>query len=162
MKMLLIGILMTAVPVLGQAPAPAAMKNMATSADVQALIARGKAEIKPGDVFKSYTIVSLAPYTVGLEYRVAMNPPSVHEKEAELFYVIEGSGTLTVGGTLVNEKRTNSSNLAGTVIQGGTSYSLSKGDFFFVPEKTPHQWTPVGGPVVDMSLHVSRPLPAAQ
>lgn len=145
-----------------QAPAPAAMKNMATSADVQALIARAKKEIKPGEPFKGYPIVGLAPYSVGLEYRPGSVPPAIHEKQAELFYVIQGKGTLTVGGTLVNEKRTNPTNLAGTAIQGGKSYSLSKGAFFFVPENTPHQWTPVGGSIVTMSLHLPRPLPAAQ
>ncbi len=164
MKMLALGLLMAAVPVFGQAaaPAPAAMTNMATSADVQALIARAKAEIKPGEMFKSYPIVSLAPYTVSLEYRPGAVAPSIHEKQAELFYVIEGAGTLRVGGTLVGEKRTNTTNLGGTAILGGTDYSLSKGDFFFVPEGTPHGWTPKGGPLVTMSFHLPRPLPATQ
>jgi mannose-6-phosphate isomerase-like protein (cupin superfamily) len=164
-KMLAVGFLTASAVVFGQAaapPPPAAMNNMATSADVQALIAKAKSEIKPGDAMKGYTIVSLAPYTVGLEYRVGIVPPSVHENQAELFYVLEGSGTLTMGGTLVNEKRTNPSNLGGTAIQGGTNYSLSKGDFFLVPEGQPHMWTPVGGPLVDMSLHLNRPLPAVQ
>ena len=162
-RMIAVGILMAAaVTAFGQAPAPASMKSMATSADVQALIAKAKAEIKPGEVSKSYTIVGLAPYVVGLEYRPGSVLPAIHEKQAELFYVIQGSGTLTVGGTLVDEKRTNPSNLGGTAIKGGTSYSLSQGDFYIVPEGTPHQWVPVGGPLVTMSLHLDRPLPAAQ
>ena len=171
-KMIAVGLLMAVTPAFGQtgaaqtsaaaAPAPASMKTMATSADVQALIARAKAEIKPDEPFKGYPIVGLAPYSVGLEYRPGVVPPAVHEKQAELFYVIQGSGTLTVGGTLVDGKRTNPTNLSGTAIQGGTNYSLSKGDFFIVPENTPHQWVPVGGPLVTMSLHLNHPLPPAQ
>ena len=49
----------------------------------------------------------------------AVGPASVHEKEAELFYVIDGSGTLVTGGKLVGETRTNADNLAGTAIEGG-------------------------------------------
>ncbi len=161
MKLLVVGFLMAVVPVFGQAPAPAAMANMATSADVQKLIAKARAEAKPGEM-KSYPIVSLAPYTVGLEYRVGPVAPMLHEKQAELVYVIEGSATLTVGGSLVGEKRTNATNLGGMAIQGGTDYALSKGDFFFIPEKTAHVWTPKGGPLVTMSFHLPRPVPAAQ
>src|SRR5712664_4091101 len=45
-------------------------------------------------------IVRLAPYNANLEYRVAgVNAPaSMHEREAEMFYVVEGSGTLVTGG----------------------------------------------------------------
>ncbi len=156
-------ILMSAVQAFGEAmgaPAPA-MKNLATSADVQALIAKARSELKPGDPYKGETIVKLAPYTVALEYRASRVPPAIHETEAELFYVIEGSGTLTVGGTLTDEHRTNPSNLGGASIQGGTDYSLTKGDFYFVPEGTPHLWTPVGGPLVTMSMHLARPAIAA-
>lgn len=161
-RVIAVGILMAAAATtFGQAPAPATMKNMATSADVQALIARAKAEIKPGEM-KSIPIVSLAPYSVGLEYRNGPVAPMLHEKQAELVYVIEGTGTLTVGGTLVGEKRTNATALGGTGIQGGTDYALSKGDFFFISEATPHVWTPKGGPLVTMSLHLDRPVPAAQ
>jgi mannose-6-phosphate isomerase-like protein (cupin superfamily) len=155
-------VLMSAMQAFGQAaPAPAAMKNLATAADVQALIAKARSELKPGEPFKSETIVKLAPYTVALEYRASRVPPSIHETEAELFYVIEGSGTLTVGGKLTDEHRTNPTNLGGSSIQGGTDYSLTKGDFYFVPEGTPHLWTPVGGPLVTMSMHLARPVTAA-
>jgi mannose-6-phosphate isomerase-like protein (cupin superfamily) len=158
-------VLMSAALALGQAtagpPPAAAMKNLATSADVQALIAKARSELKPGDPYKGETIVKLAPYTVSLEYRALPVPPSIHETEAELFYVIQGSGTLTVGGTLTEQHRTNPSNLGGTSIQSGTDYSLTKGDFYFVPEGVPHMWTPVGGPLVTMSMHLPRPAAAA-
>ena len=140
------------------APAPAMLKQLATSADIQALIARAKATIKPGQTYVGQTIVALAPYDVSLDYRVLPVPPAIHEKQAELFYVIAGSGTLTVGGTLTDAKRTNAANLSGTAIQGGTDYALSQGDFYFVPEGVPHMWTPVGGPLIDMSLHLPRPV----
>jgi hypothetical protein len=37
----------------------------------------------------------------------------VHELDAELFYVIDGSGTVVTGGKLTGETRTNAENLRG-------------------------------------------------
>lgn len=133
------------------------MQDLATSAHVQALIAKAKSELKNGQSAVNETILQLAPYRISLEYRALPNNPSVHETEDELIYIIDGAGTLTVGGTLVGEKRTNQANLSGTAIQGGTDIHVSKGDFYIVPKNTPHMFAPLGGPLVDMSLH----LPAA-
>ena len=80
----------------------------------------------------------------------------MHEAEAEVFYVVEGSATLTTGGTLRNEKRSNPTNLSGVGIDGGSSRRISKGDFFLVPENTPHQFTGAADALILMSLHVPR------
>jgi mannose-6-phosphate isomerase-like protein (cupin superfamily) len=86
----------------------------------------------------------------------------VHIHEAEVFYVIDGSCTFVSGGKLTEPKQTNPENLSGTAIEGGTTTTLSKGDFMVVPENTPHQVTAVlGGPVVFMTLHVPRPAAGA-
>ena len=106
------------------------LKTMSSSADVAALIAKAKAERKADQPTFTQRILQFAPYTASLEYRAAVGPAAVHEKEAEMFYVIEGSGTLMLGGKLVNEKRSNAENLTGTAIEGGTSHKVGKGDFF--------------------------------
>ena len=82
--------------------------------------------------------------------------PAVHEKEAELFYVIDGSGTMVTGGKLVEEKRTNEANLTGSSIQGGVTKKISKGDWIMVPEGVPHQIPNVDGPLTVMTLHLPR------
>ena len=55
---------------------------------------------------------------------------------------------------LKDEKRTNPTNLSGTAIDGGSSRKVSKGDFFVVPQNTPHGFTDVGNALVLMSVHV--------
>ena len=55
----------------------------------------------------SEPILRLAPYRADLEYRVAVGPAAVHIHEAEVFYVIDGSCTMTVGGRLTEEKQSN-------------------------------------------------------
>jgi mannose-6-phosphate isomerase-like protein (cupin superfamily) len=136
-------------------------KTFTTSADIEALIARAASAHKPG-TFSSEYIAALAPYHVNLEYRSTPTHPAVHLKEAELIYVIRGSGTLTVGGTMDNSKPAKPGNLSGTGISGGTAEPLAPGNFAFVPEGTPHWFSAVTGtgPLVTMAFHVPRPLPA--
>ena len=106
-------------------------------------------------------MIRLAPYNVSLEYRAAVANAAVHETEAELFYVIDGSATLVTGGKLKNETRTNETNLSGSGIEGGQSRHVAKGDFIMVPEGTPHWFSAIDGTVVLMSLHLPHaPKPA--
>ena len=132
--------------------AAAETKTYASAADVQALIAQKKAA----------PLLAAAPYSVNMEYRATIGPAAVHEREAEIFYIIEGTGTLETGGKLVNETRTNPTNLSGTGVEGGSLRTVSKGDFILVPEGTPHWFSAIGGNgvLVDMSIHVPRPVPS--
>lgn len=136
------------------------MKLFSSAADVQELIAKAKRDRKGNQPTVIEPILRLAPYNANLEYRAAVGPAAVHETEAEIFYVIEGSGTMTTGGKLTEEKRTNAENLTGTGIEGGSSRTLAKGDFLIVPEKTPHWVSAINGSIVFMTLHVPRPVPA--
>ena len=144
-------------PVFAQAPAtPPAPKLFASAGDVTALIANAKKERKPDQPNFVQPILRLAPYNANLEYRVAgVNAPaSVHEREAEMFFVVEGSGTVVTGGKLKEERRTNPENLSGTGIDGGTRKRVSKGDFVMVPEGVPHWFGEIDGALVLMSIHL--------
>jgi mannose-6-phosphate isomerase-like protein (cupin superfamily) len=138
-----------------QQPA-SATKTYSSAADVVALMAKAKAEHKDGQPIVAERILQLAPYSANLEYRTSVGPAAVHEKEAELFYVIDGSATLITGGKLVNEKPSTADNLTGTGIEGGKSQAVAKGDFVIVPENTPHWFSAINGTIVLMSLHVPR------
>jgi mannose-6-phosphate isomerase-like protein (cupin superfamily) len=146
---------------IAQQPAATAIKTFASSADVAALAAKAKSERKGDQPTVSERILQLAPYNANLEYRASVGPAAVHETEAEMFYVIDGTATMTTGGKLVNEKRTNAENLTGTAIEGGESRTVAKGDFIIVPEKTPHWFSAIQGTITLMTLHVPRPVPAA-
>jgi mannose-6-phosphate isomerase-like protein (cupin superfamily) len=135
---------------------PPAMKTFTSSAEITALIAKAKSERKGDAPLVAERILSLAPYNANLEYRGAVGPAAVHEKEAEMFYVIDGSATLVTGGKLVNESRTNPENLTGTAIENGKSQAVAKGDFVIVPQNTPHWFSAINGTIVLMSLHVPR------
>ncbi len=147
--------LLTCVPVQAQAPA-ADIRTFASSADVQALIANARRIHKPGQAVVAQAILKLAPYTASLEYRTAVGAAAVHEKEAEFFYVVDGSATLVTGGRLADERRANPANLTGSGIEGGQSQTVAKGDFIVVPENTPHWFSAINGELILMSLHVPR------
>jgi mannose-6-phosphate isomerase-like protein (cupin superfamily) len=108
---LVVTLVATAVGVCAQQPAA---KTFTGSADVTAMIAKAKNERKPDQGNFIQPLLQAAPYTANLEYRVkgVDTNPNVHEKEAELFYVIEGGGTLTTGGKLRDEKRLNPTNFS--------------------------------------------------
>ena len=76
--------------VFAQQPAP---KTFASAADVAAMTTKAKNERKLDQANFIQPLLQAAPYTVNLEYRVkdVKGNPTVHETEAEMFYVIEGS-----------------------------------------------------------------------
>lgn len=132
------------------APQP---KEFASAADVQAMIAKAKNDRKDGQAIVNQNILRLAPYAANLEYRASVGPASQHDTEAEMFYVVDGSGTLVTGGKIVGETR-NGVNLSGTAIDGGQAREVAKGDFIMVPQKTPHWFSKINGVLVLMSIHL--------
>jgi mannose-6-phosphate isomerase-like protein (cupin superfamily) len=134
------------------------MKNFIANGEIASLVAKAKADRKDNQPLVAEPILSLAPYRAQIEYRPATSPAAVHEKDAELMFVLEGAGNIVTGGKLTEEKRTNANNLSGASIDGGKTQAVVKGEWFFVPENTPHQVVPTGGaPIVLITLHVPRP-----
>src|SRR4029453_9273964 len=104
-------------PAQNQATAAAPLQGgQVTAAELAAIVAK-----QPKDRNGNQTFLQLAPYNVSMEHR--MNVPqnaAIHDKEAELFYVIEGSATLVTGGKLVNPTR-NGDNQTASTVEGGSS-----------------------------------------
>ena len=65
----------------------------------------------------------------------------IHAKEADLFYVIEGSATQVLGGSVIGGRETAPGQIRGSKIDGGQTYHLGKGDVMWVPAGMPH-WFP--------------------
>jgi mannose-6-phosphate isomerase-like protein (cupin superfamily) len=123
--------------------------------EIMALVEKAKADRKGDAPLVSKPILSLTPYKAMLEYRPATAPAALHEKDAELMVVLDGTGNIVTGGKIVNEERVNAANTRGPSIDGGTTQAVVKGDMLIVPANTPHQVIPTGGaPIVLMTLHV--------
>jgi mannose-6-phosphate isomerase-like protein (cupin superfamily) len=143
------------------APTPSAQvplpdKTFGSAGDIAALVAAAKAKAKPGDSNIGQNLLSLAPYKVSVEYRPLRGAASVHEVDAELIYVVQGSGAIQIGGVMMNVKRVNATNLTGDSIEGGETRALAKGDVLIVPQNTPHQVVSVDSTLVFLTFHVPR------
>jgi len=140
-----------------QTPAPAptdrARATHFTAADLQSALAK-----LPSDrAAASVRVFSLDPYNVAVEQRQPRaQGASLHEAQAELFYVIDGSATMITGGTIADGKR-NGTNIQGTAIEGGTRIAFNKGDFIMVPSGVPHQFVDITAPVRVMSMYLPNP-----
>ena len=133
-------------------------KSFSSAADVQSMIEKAKNERKPDQPNFIQQILQAAPYNVNLEYRVQGidTNPNIHDVEAEMVYVVEGAGVLTIGGKLKDERRTNDKNRTGSKLEGGTPRRIAKGDYAMIPENTAHSFTQVEGRLVIMSVHMPR------
>jgi mannose-6-phosphate isomerase-like protein (cupin superfamily) len=139
---------------------PAPPRTFVSDKEIMGLIDKAKAERKDDAPLVSVRILTLAPYRAQLEYRPGTAPASVHERDAELFVVVEGTGIMVTGGKLVDEKRTNANNLSGSSISSGNSQAIAKGDMLIVAANTPHQVLPTGNaPIILMTFHVPDPAP---
>src|SRR5205809_6411306 len=99
-----------------QPPAAPLQGGQVTAADLAAIVAK-----QPKDRTGTQTFLQLAPYNVSMEHRVnvAQNA-AVHDKEAELFYVVDGNATMVTGGKLVNPTR-NGDNQTAATVEGATT-----------------------------------------
>jgi mannose-6-phosphate isomerase-like protein (cupin superfamily) len=80
----------------------------------------------------------------------------------EIYYMLEGSGTLVTDGTLADERSTGNSpntgrpNFAGSRIEGGTSRRMVPGDVVIIPGNVNHWWSSLDS---DIRYLIFRPDP---
>src|SRR3569833_773219 len=141
-------------PVAGRAPAASKLVNHAADLPAKTEKAKATATTSPR-FFGGDTILSLAPYRGGLEYRTAKGIASVHKDDGEFMLVLEGEGVVVAGGTVVNPKDLGA-NIDGDAIAGGVDHRMKKGDWVFVPKGLPHL-ARTDGTFELATLHVRQP-----
>lgn len=102
-------------------------------------------------------LASSDQYTVTANRRTANGKPEIHEKETDIFYIVDGSATLVIGGTAIEAKQTRPFQMLGTSIEGGQSYEVKEGDFFVIPAGTPHWYKQVNGSVNYLTIKSIKP-----
>jgi glc operon protein GlcG len=91
-------------------------------------------------------LAETAGYTVNTSRRVEPGLAEVHGRETDVFYVVEGTATLVVGGTVVEPQSISADEIRGKAVNGGETHQLKPGDVVVIPPGTPHQFTKVHGP----------------
>jgi mannose-6-phosphate isomerase-like protein (cupin superfamily) len=151
--------LLSALPAAAQPPLPA---TGISAADVQTFL-----NALPRDAVsdRPIRVVDVGGSKVGV-YGVFRPKASTQEaivhntRVSEVYYMLDGVGTLVTGGTLA-EPRRESPGLTGTSVRsdrldGGVSRRMTRGDIVIIPGGTPHWWSNLEG---DISYLIVRPDP---
>ena len=106
----------------------------------------------------------------GLQLRVAVQhernkaaaAAEVHDASDDVYYVLEGTATLTLGGCLEAPREIEPGEWRAARISGGRVVEIRKGDLVVVPRGTPHMRSTVGKEFSMILIKVwAKPLPAA-
>src|SRR4051812_14186059 len=96
----------------------------------------------------------------GMQLRVAVQhdklrknaDAEVHDESDDVYYVLDGTAELTLGGTLDQPREATSGEWKSKKINGGTTIRITQGDLIVVPRGTPHQRNTVDGKEFSMIL----------
>lgn len=84
-------------------------------------------------------------YMVHASRREKSGMSEIHELDTDIIYVLEGTATFVTGGKSVDTKQTAANEFRGSMIEGGETRQLKKGDVVIVPKGTPHWFKEVSG-----------------
>jgi mannose-6-phosphate isomerase-like protein (cupin superfamily) len=96
----------------------------------------------------------------GMQLRVAVQhdktrptaTAELHDASDDVYYVLEGTATLTLGGKLDAPHEVEPGEWRGPRIIGGQTFELAKGDLIIVPRGTPHHRITAAGKEFSMIL----------
>jgi mannose-6-phosphate isomerase-like protein (cupin superfamily) len=103
----------------------------------------------------------------GMQLRVAVQhdksrptaTAELHDASDDVYYVLDGSATLTLGGRLESPREAEPGEWRSTKIIGGQTFEIKKGDLIVVPRGTPHQRTGKDFSMILIKIY-AKPLPA--
>lgn len=84
-------------------------------------------------------------YMVHASRREKAGMSEIHELDTDIIYVLDGTATFVTGGKSVDSKMTAANEFRGSMIDGGETRTLKKGDVVIVPKGTPHWFKQVDG-----------------
>jgi len=151
--------LTAALPAAAQTPTPA---TDVTATDIQTFL---KALPRDAVSDRPIRVVDVGGYKVGtygvFRPKSARQEAILHRtKVTEIYFILDGSGTLVTGGTLAAPTN-DTQGLTGTSvrsakIEGGVTRHMGPGDVVIIPGGTPHWWSSLDG---DLSYLIFRPDP---
>jgi mannose-6-phosphate isomerase-like protein (cupin superfamily) len=120
------------------APAPGSAGIFRAGADLQAALDRAKAD---GGELAGASITATDQYRGSMVHRTAPNGAIAHPGNTELHYIVEGSGTVETGGTIMRREG------APAIIEGGESHRVVKGDIIIIPAGSAHRYSQIDEPI---------------
>lgn len=147
-------LMMLAMPVCLQAQSPAARQSARTPSKairpyvVESAKSLSDLQQKLGAENKAEDLIGGA----GMQLRVAVQHEAnksgaaaeLHDTSDDVYYVLEGSATLTLGGALEAPTEVEPGEWRSPHIVGGKTIDITRGDLVVVPRGTPHQRSTAG------------------
>jgi uncharacterized protein GlcG (DUF336 family)/quercetin dioxygenase-like cupin family protein len=96
---------------------------------------------------KGMPLVRGMNYKVDASHRDEPGIVEVHTRDTDIIYMLEGTATLTTGGTVIGGKTIEPEEIRGRESKGGDSRMITKGDVVVIPHGTPHWFKEVKGPI---------------
>jgi mannose-6-phosphate isomerase-like protein (cupin superfamily) len=106
---------------------------------------------------QSGTLVRASDLLVMGAFRGKDGQVEVHDKETDVFYIVDGEATLITGGRMLGGKVTAPGQWRGTSIEGGEAHHLVKGDVIVIPAGIPHWFKTVPHTISYFVVKVLKP-----
>lgn len=106
---------------------------------------------------KGGTLVTESNYKVMTAHRTASGNVEVHRSYTDVFYIVQGSTDIVLGGKVIGEKDTNPDEPRGDSIDGGETRHLGAGDAIVIPAGVPHWMKNVQGELRYFVVKVKKP-----
>lgn len=120
------------------APAPGSPAIFRTNAEMRETLERSIAQ---GGDLASSSITVTDEYRGSFVHRNVPNGAIAHPGNTELHYIVEGSGTVVTGGTIIREDG------APGRIEGGEAHRVVPGDIIIIPAGSPHMYSQIDEPI---------------
>jgi mannose-6-phosphate isomerase-like protein (cupin superfamily) len=125
-----------------QAPTPG---SPATFKSADALAAALKSATATAGGMTTAPVSNTDQYRINIVHRARPAGAIAHAGNTELHYILEGSGTVVTGGTIVRGAN------AATIVDGVTQH-VAKGDVVIVPANSPHWYSQIDGAITYLEV----------
>ena len=87
---------------------------------------------------KTRSFLETPEYRISTASRSGPGEVEVHGIDTDIFYVVEGTATVVLGGETIDPKTTAPNEIRGSSIKDGETKTLNKGDMIVIPKTVPH------------------------
>ena len=84
-------------------------------------------------------LFNVSTHSLLMVHRSGATPPEEHSDVTDIWIIKSGSGTVQIGGEMLDGKKMDATNMLGTSIRGGQMFKASSGDWFNIPPNVPHR-----------------------
>jgi glc operon protein GlcG len=84
-------------------------------------------------------------FKVQAGHRTGPGEVEVHDKDTDIFHVLQGTATFVTGGKVIEPRTVSPGEIRGKELEGGEARRLVKGDVIVIPSGIPHWFKEVSG-----------------